>query len=517
VFGIYNVRRVVKKVKGSKEDSEVSYRLVLTSTGTPDGVWSHVAGEHFLYASGSRFPPHLLRDDQSPSFLSPSAHYAGLSLMSISLATSAASALWVYAKRRTRIVRSAQPQFLYLLCFGSMVMASSIAFMSYDESFGWSQDQLNAACVAFPWLFTMGYIVIYASLYMKLLRIHRVMQIEFRKKKHKIRLRRLGWRFALLILSAAIVLTVWTVVDPFTWVRETISEMPPRTCGLCMSSKGWAYVIPLAVIMFVATALTAYIAWKARDIPSEFQESSWIYYGVFVHIQSWIVSIPVLVIVQPAHNNADTAYLGRALIMFAFSVSMVLVIIGPKMYVVFRKRISGDTSVKSKKSRADLVKVGSGDVKVSGLKDCLPRSCSTDTVTNNNERQSNSSLTPSSLYEVADDSFPSTRSLTPSKMEESFTNEVHSINGEGDDSPSESSLNGKIKSVRFYDDVLEESKRLVISLETANSRLQQDLEQSVTSLVEKEMELEEASQRILVLEQNTRENDEVLIDSVHSI
>eukprot|EP00567_Pseudictyota_dubia_P007638 CAMPEP_0197444824 /NCGR_PEP_ID=MMETSP1175-20131217/10194_1 /TAXON_ID=1003142 /ORGANISM="Triceratium dubium, Strain CCMP147" /LENGTH=1207 /DNA_ID=CAMNT_0042975677 /DNA_START=307 /DNA_END=3930 /DNA_ORIENTATION=+ len=491
VFGVYNVRRAVETDEGSGGDGEVSYHPVLTFTRTSAGVWSEVAGEHFLYASGSRFPPHLVRDDQSPNFLSPSVHNAGLSLMSVSLAISAGSALWVYANRRTRIVRSAQPQFLYLLCFGSMLSASSIAFTSYDESYGWSEDKLSAACVAFPWLFTMGYIIIYASLYMKLLRIHCVLQ--FRKNRQGVPLRQIAWPFVILLLLAAAALTVWTVVDPFTWVRETVTEIPPRTCGMCMSENIWAYVVPLAFIITVATVLTAYIAWKARDIPCEFQESSWIYYGVFAHLQSWIVAVPVLVIVQPAHSSADATYLGRTMIMFTFSASMVILIIWPKIFVVLRKRIYGD-NVGKRTSRSNL-SLGKGAVNISGLTNVSPDSHRADAVPTSGHGPLNSSAT---------------RSLMTYKAQERFSDEIVSSDHADDAHELEASSSHGRKSVRFHGDSLKESGHLIVSLETANNRLQQDLEQSVKTLVQKETELEEATQRILFLEQNAREKGEAL-------
>ena len=87
--------------------------------------------------------------------------------MGIAMATSFFSAVWVFWNRKHRVVVAGQPMFLYAICLGSAVMCLVILMSSYDESYGWTDEMLDKACIANPWLDTMGIILIYGSLFTK--------------------------------------------------------------------------------------------------------------------------------------------------------------------------------------------------------------------------------------------------------------------------------------------------------------------------------------------------------------
>lgn len=79
--------------------------------------------------------------------------------------------------------------------------------------------------------------------------------------------------------------------------------------------------------------LTAVMAWKSRDISSTFSEADWIFYAIFIQIQVWVVGLPTLIALQDSSVEAD--YLARVMLIWMFSVSVVLVIFGPKMFESF--------------------------------------------------------------------------------------------------------------------------------------------------------------------------------------
>jgi hypothetical protein len=79
------------------------------------------------------------------------------------------SIAWVFIYRKKRIVKAAQPEFLYGLEIGSMSIAVAIILNSFDESYGWNAERLSKLCTATPWLVFSGVVVIYSSLFTKVL------------------------------------------------------------------------------------------------------------------------------------------------------------------------------------------------------------------------------------------------------------------------------------------------------------------------------------------------------------
>jgi hypothetical protein len=66
--------------------------------------------------------------------LSPSIRGISLTLCGTSISIGIALILWTYINSHTRVVRASQPFFLYLLCVGSIVIASSIFTHTIDPS-----------------------------------------------------------------------------------------------------------------------------------------------------------------------------------------------------------------------------------------------------------------------------------------------------------------------------------------------------------------------------------------------
>lgn len=120
--------------------------------------------------------------------------------MGIVLVFAVAVIVWVYLNRERRILRAAQPQFLYILAFGAMVSVSTVLVISFDESRGWSENALGRACMAIPWLLSLGHIITYGALFAKLWRINKVLQFT----RRKIGVKPVVWPVAALAVSALV-------------------------------------------------------------------------------------------------------------------------------------------------------------------------------------------------------------------------------------------------------------------------------------------------------------------------
>lgn len=93
---------------------------------------------------------------------------------------------------------------------------------------------------------------------------------------------------------------------------------------------------------------------------AELAESKWIFFGIFSHIQIWAIGIPLYIILNDV--SRDASYLISAALTFIFSVTLVMLVIWPKMYVWARNNYFGGPP----KPRMS-ISVGKSQTVVSGL------------------------------------------------------------------------------------------------------------------------------------------------------
>jgi hypothetical protein len=79
---------------------------------------------------------------------------------------------WTYKYRNKDVVRASQPIFLVLVCAGCCVMALAIIPLSLQEPA--SSTLLNAACMASPWLLSVGFVLSFSALFSKTWRLNKL-------------------------------------------------------------------------------------------------------------------------------------------------------------------------------------------------------------------------------------------------------------------------------------------------------------------------------------------------------
>ena len=121
----------------------------------------------FVYADGSTSPPQLLRNPADQNYLSKGARAVGFSLAGIAYFCVLSSLLWLFAYRHHTVVIASQPFFLMMMCISCNFITTAIVISGFDESYGWSEQQLTSACIAVPWLVPIGVIVPYNCLFCK--------------------------------------------------------------------------------------------------------------------------------------------------------------------------------------------------------------------------------------------------------------------------------------------------------------------------------------------------------------
>lgn len=326
---------------------------------TEKGAWAPVADSPFLFFDGTSNEPMPRRDVYDANYLSQGIQIAGLVLASVAFLGVVGTGLWVFANRQNKLIKAGQPEFLYLLCFGAALVAPSSIFMSFDENDGLTTDQLSGMCSAFPWFFIVGYLLMYCALICKLWRLSKLMQMR-RKAVHA---KQVLFPILMIMGCCFIILIVWQSIDPVTWVRVGISDkgQPYETYGECTSEKYgiMPFLIPIVFLMSIAVTATAVFSFKLRHVQSELSESSWIFAGIFLHIQTWLVGVPVLFI---THGISSDAFFVMIMILtFTFATSLVGFVIGPKMHDILKDKYFGGAKATTK------ISIGGGMSRVSGI------------------------------------------------------------------------------------------------------------------------------------------------------
>ena len=256
----------------------------MTSSKNGNDDWTDVQGENFIYKDGTSTPPVVQQEIKNENYLSPWVRIIGFSLMGLTMALGIGYSIFVLVKWNDRAIAPTQPQFILLLFVGAVIMSSSIFTLSFDESYGWDDGQLDVACVMAPWLFFLGHTLVYLALFAKMWRVDKVLQF----RRRRVKLIHVLWPLCFMLAVAVIILSLWTALDPWTWEREWHSEIPPERYGRCVSDATYKFLGPLIGVMMVTTVLAAWMAWKTRDVSGTLTESKEVFYALCWQLQAWI-------------------------------------------------------------------------------------------------------------------------------------------------------------------------------------------------------------------------------------
>lgn len=327
-IGAYNIR----PTDVNSENDKRSYQAVMTSTWTKESGWKDVPDTAFVYRDGSTTAPDVLRRVFDSNYITQAVRVIGLTLMSIALLIAFLSIVLLGWLRKDPIVQRAQPFFMQILCAGSIIMSAAIFTLSFDEDAGWSEEQLSLACTMTPWFFFTGHVLMFCALFTKLWRVDRVLQF----RRQAVTITSALWPLLAFLGITITILVVHTAIDPWIWQREVIQEAPVETYGQCTSEYQWLWFGPLAGLIFVSEILTMFFAWKTADIPEDFRDSEAVMYACFAQIQAWAVGVPMLAVLGT--SSADATYFGRIFLVWIFSVSSVVVVVGPKLFKAIKIR-----------------------------------------------------------------------------------------------------------------------------------------------------------------------------------
>ena len=157
-----------------------------------------------------------------------------------------------------------------------------------------------------PWLFCVGFVISFSSLFAKTWRINKIFHNPTMKRIKVTALDVMMPLFGCLVINV-VLLTLWSVLSPLEWKREvTVLDeysRPISSFGQCSNGgdgkddAGVIFFICLIVVNVAVLAVALYQAYVARGISVEFAESEYILKALSSAMLVSLVGVPVMIIV----------------------------------------------------------------------------------------------------------------------------------------------------------------------------------------------------------------------------
>jgi ABC-type branched-subunit amino acid transport system substrate-binding protein len=312
--------------------ADISFIVDLANSETQDLV---LIVNPFIFADGSTTPPAPLPPVQVNMNLIPNGtRVGGWIISSFVMLLSLAWMQWTWRHRRSDIVRASQPIFLFQLCIGTFLMASTIVPMSLQEPV--SKTGLDVACQTTPWLLSIGFVTAWSALFAKTWRLNRLLQSGQTLKRVKIGpVDVMRPFFAMMVLNIAL-LTGWTLVTPLEWARVEVPNFDEygrsiETYGTCKSSGSnaalWGFLGPILGINLVALIVTFGQCYQARNLPVEYSEAQSLGTSMGFLLETLVVGAPLLFV---ASENPSTQFLIRSVLLCIACLAILLPVFFPK-------------------------------------------------------------------------------------------------------------------------------------------------------------------------------------------
>jgi gamma-aminobutyric acid type B receptor len=219
---------------------------------------------------------------------------------------------------------------------GLLILAMAILPLGAGDDKTDDQEALNAACMAVPWLVTLGFGIVFSALFSKLWRVHRLIRSSMRFSKVQVKIQDVLWPLSVLTLINVALLISWTVVAPLEYSRQWHDGTDPwnrhiSSYGICKAAPGTNALpvqIVLIVINFSALLVANVQAFRTRRIKSVLSESKYIAITVASVMQAFLVGLPVLLLVD---EEPTARYVVSVLLIFCICMAVIGFIFVPKV------------------------------------------------------------------------------------------------------------------------------------------------------------------------------------------
>lgn len=255
--------------------------------------------------------------------------YVGFVLTAIACSLALVATLWVVRYREKQVVRVMQPNFLCAISMGVFIMALAMIATSIDDEIV-SQESADIACMAVPWLLSMGFTISMSALFSKLWRIHRLFSATRRGLRVKLTEKDVIAPFAVMFLFNVGVVLFWNLWSPLKFVRVPVLDEPWSSYGNCQSDDETLGKVLIAIAFAVNVgplAAASFMAYRVRNVSDEFSEAKRVGLALFIWVQLVLVGGPMYFLIES--DNPSGRYFLETGSIFIICVSMLSLIFVP--------------------------------------------------------------------------------------------------------------------------------------------------------------------------------------------
>ena len=292
----------------------------------------------------------------------------GFVLAGIIALSSAICSLCVVRQSMHRVIRASQPLFLQIFCAGIMIMGLSIVPMGIDDSLA-ADRGCTIACMAMPWLLSMGFSIVFAALFCKIWRINQIVTACRNYQRVSVQPHHVLVPFFFIFTTNAVILCLWTAIDPLVWVREFREDQRNANdfnsygyCAFQGSAASISFGVSLLAINFLALILALVELYRARNISMEYSESKYIAIAIGSNLQVFLTGVPILLLVN---DSPQLLYFVKSSLVFVLAMSMLILICIPKMLMI-RNAVSQDVPESFDQSSKQVGRAEQGSIESKG-------------------------------------------------------------------------------------------------------------------------------------------------------
>lgn len=265
----------------------------------------------------------------------------GIIFVVISWCSAIGYMVWLHLKRNDPVVRMSQPESLFLLCVGAIISSSAIIPLTLAEAApGESKRGASAACRSIPFLYSLGWVLMYTSLTAKSWRLLKVAKFAEQARRVKVSVREIYVIVAVVLLIDLAILIAWVLVAPLQYIRTDVSTtldeatgvLTIETAGSCEGSANyvsmWAFLGPIIVIHVALGIVTNVILFKVKGISDRYQEQKYVALASIYICELLLLGLPILFAVQ---ESGEARYLVMAGVIFLTDTGVLALIFLPKI------------------------------------------------------------------------------------------------------------------------------------------------------------------------------------------
>ena len=256
---------------------------------------------------------------------------AGFVAFVMNLVACVVCAIWLLWKRNAPALKFAQPYFLVLVLLGCIISSATIVALSKEDV----GDGPVPACMAIPWLYSIGFCITFGTLFAKIRRTYILFQSAANMKRVAVTVPETLAVIGSILLVDCVVLVTWTVYDPLTWKRNVVSSdvfgHPMESIGQCTSEHWGPFAGTIAALHFCLLLVACWYCYVSRNIPDKFSEGKYLTVAMISNMQIFVVGIPVLLIIG---SDPGTGFFVRSVIVWMNDIVVVGLIFGHLIYAV---------------------------------------------------------------------------------------------------------------------------------------------------------------------------------------